>query len=43
MVHLALQCGVHKITLTEQQLETVIRASWNAILSPNTSTSGACS
>ncbi|MFQ2196147.1 TetR/AcrR family transcriptional regulator [Aeromonas jandaei] len=43
VVHLALQCGVHKITLTEQQLETVIRASWNAILSPNTSTSGACS
>ena len=42
-MHLALQCRVHNITLTESQLETAIRASWNAILSPNLSTSGACS
>ncbi|CAJ1773945.1 putative HTH-type transcriptional regulator [Aeromonas jandaei] len=43
VMHLALQCRVHNIKLTEEQLETAIRASWNAILSPNTSTSGACS
>ncbi|HHJ4202436.1 TPA: TetR/AcrR family transcriptional regulator [Aeromonas veronii] len=43
VMHLALQCRVHNITLTESQLETAIRASWNAILSPNLSTSGACS
>ncbi|MGY3852958.1 TetR/AcrR family transcriptional regulator [Aeromonas aquatilis] len=43
VMHLALQCRVHHITLTESQLETAIRASWNAILSPNLSTSGACS
>ncbi|MGL5773745.1 MAG: TetR/AcrR family transcriptional regulator [Aeromonas veronii] len=43
VMHLALQCRVHNIRLTESQLETAIRASWNAILSPNLSTSGACS
>lgn len=43
VMHLALQYRVHNITLTESQLETAIRASWNAILSPNLSTSGACS
>ncbi|HDO1348190.1 TPA: TetR/AcrR family transcriptional regulator [Aeromonas veronii] len=43
VMHPALQCRVHNITLTESQLETAIRASWNAILSPNLSTSGACS
>ncbi|MGH1408368.1 MAG: TetR/AcrR family transcriptional regulator [Aeromonas sp.] len=43
VMHLALQCRVHNIMLTESQLETAIRASWNAILSPNLSTSGACS
>ncbi|WP_354688667.1 TetR/AcrR family transcriptional regulator [Aeromonas sp. 19NY04SH05-1] len=43
VMHLALQCRVHHFTLTEAQLETAIRASWNAILSPHISTSGACS
>ncbi|WP_042013309.1 TetR/AcrR family transcriptional regulator [Aeromonas fluvialis] len=43
VMHLALQCRVHNIRLTELQLETAIQASWNAILSPNLSTSGACS
>ncbi|MCX7130153.1 TetR/AcrR family transcriptional regulator [Aeromonas sp.] len=43
VMHLALQCRVHHITLTEAQLETAILASWNAILPPITSTSGACS
>jgi len=43
VMHLALQCRVHHITLTESQVEAAIRASWNAILSPNLSTSGACS
>lgn len=43
VVHLALQCRVHNITLTDAQLETAIQASWNAILSPIISTSGACS
>lgn len=43
VMHLALQCRVHHITLTESQLETAIRASWNAILSPHFATSGACS
>lgn len=43
VMHLALQCRVHNITLTESQLETAIRASWNAILLPHISTSGACS
>lgn len=42
VVHLALECRVHHITLTESQLESVIRANWNAILSPNFSTSGVC-
>ncbi|WP_421202433.1 TetR/AcrR family transcriptional regulator [Aeromonas enteropelogenes] len=43
VMHLALQCRISQITLTEAQLETAIRASWNAILSPHISTSGACS
>lgn len=40
---LALQRQVHHFELTQEQLEAAIRASWNAILTPNFSTSGACS
>jgi TetR/AcrR family transcriptional regulator, multidrug resistance operon repressor len=38
-----LQRQVHHFELTQEQLEAVIMASWNAILNPHFSTSGACS
>ncbi|TFF73402.1 TetR/AcrR family transcriptional regulator [Aeromonas taiwanensis] len=41
VANLAQQRRVHDFELTEEQLETVIRASWNAILNPHFSTTGA--
>lgn len=43
VANLAQQRRVHPFELTQEQLETVIKASWNAILNPNLSTTGACS
>ena len=43
VANLALQRQLHPFVLTQEQLETVIQASWNAILNPNFSTTGACS
>ena len=43
VANLAQQRRVHDFVLTQEQLETVIRASWNAILNPNHSITGACS
>lgn len=43
VANLAQQRQVHNFVLTQAQLETVIRASWNAILNPHFSTTGACS
>lgn len=41
VANLAQQRQVHDFELTQEQLETVIRASWNAILNPHFSTTGA--
>jgi len=41
VANLAQQRRVHDFELTQEQLETVIRASWNAILNPHFSTTGA--
>ena len=43
VVNLVQQRQAHEFELTQEQLETVIRASWNAILNPNYSITGACS
>ena len=43
VANLAQRRRVHDFVLTQEQLETVIRASWNAILNPNHSITGACS
>ncbi|MGY3859264.1 TetR/AcrR family transcriptional regulator [Aeromonas intestinalis] len=43
VANLALLRRAHPFELTQEQLETVIRASWNAILNPQISTTGACS
>ena len=43
VANLAQQRRVHDFVLTQEQLETVIRASWNAILNLNHSITGACS
>jgi TetR/AcrR family transcriptional repressor of multidrug resistance operon len=43
VANMALQRQFHPFVLTQEQLETVVKASWNAILNPNFSITGACS